>query len=446
MAKFPSPIENLWKREVDFLYLLKTMESRGVLLDQAMCRRERAIGEEKMFRLQTELGDMSPTSGRQLERLFRSANIPLLEDHKTAKGNYSFDKAAMADYDHLLELRADRYGDLAKKILEFRGWNKTVSSNYEPYLRLVSPDGRIRCNFNQGGTKTGRLSCNEPNLQQIPRSSGKRWNGNLKKAFVPKPGYSLVANDYSQLEFRLSAAYARQKNLMEIFNRSRDKEKFSKEDRDIFIQMCLEMGLDPKEARQDMKTLTYAKNFGAGLLKICIMLGEEIPDWVRTNYRWPGNDALQARIEAYKQAVAFLLATEAGKFFTAWEAKYDRIVANAKEVNKVAKSRGYVHMWTGRPRHFNTPGIHPGESRKAYNSVIQGGGAEIVKSAMLRLFKEVDNPDCLMLLQVHDSVVFEIKESKIDYYLPIIQETMSDVEREYDFGVHFASEPEFWGQ
>lgn len=442
---FKSPIENLWKREVEFLYLLKTMESRGVLLDQAICRRERAIGEERMFVLQGELGNMSPTSGRQLEKLFRRANIPLLEDHKTAKGNYSFDKAAMVDYDKLLELRADKYGDTARKILEYRGWSKTVSSNYSPYLVLVSPDGRLRCNFNQGGTKTSRLSCNEPNLQQIPRESEKRWNGKLKKAFIPKSGYVLVANDYSQLEFRLSAAYARQRNLMDIFNRSKDKEKYTKEDRDIFIQMCLEMGLEPKEARQNMKTLTYAKNFGAGLLKICIMLGEEIPQWVRDNYRWPGNDAPPVRIEAYKQAVAFLRATEAGQFFQSWEGKYDRIVTNSKEVNAVAKSRGYVNLWTGRRRHFNTPGMHPGESRKAYNSVIQGGGAEIVKSAMLRLYNEVDNPDCLMLLQVHDSVVFEIKESKVDYYLPIIQQTMSDVEREYDFGVFFASEPEYWG-
>lgn len=436
-TRFDTPIQNIWKREIEFTTLLMKMESRGVRIDQDMCKAEMDYGNGRMYWLHKELGNLSPTSPKDIALLFMSISLPLSEEHKTSKGNYSFDKTAMAYYDELLELRADGFGDSAKKILEYRGWSKTVSSNYKPYLELVSPDGRLRCNFNQIGTKTTRLSCNSPNLQQIPRSSDKRWNGNLKKAFVAKPGFVLVANDYSQLEFRLAAAYARQENLIEIFNRSEHPEKFTKQERDIFIQMCLEMHLSPEEARQAMKTLTYAKAFGAGMLKIAVMLGESIPEWVNKYFNQWTDYPEQA--QAAKEYVAN---TEAGKFYLAWEKKYQRMTDNSVYVNSVAKSRGYINLWTGRRRHFQ----YKWESRKAYNSLIQGGGAEIVKSAMLRLFKEVDNPDCEMLLQVHDSVVFEIRESKVDFYLPIIQEVMARTSAEKDFGVYFATEPEYWGK
>lgn len=438
MTQFESPFPNFWEREMDILRMLQKMESRGVLLDQEMCRRERAIGEAELFRLHEKLGNYSPTSSRQLEKLFRKIGIPLLEDHKTKNGSYSFDKAAMEDYDRLLELRADQYGETAKDILAYRGWNKTITSNYNPYLELVSPDGRLRPNFNQSGTKTGRFSCNEPNLQQIPRNSPKRWNGKLKEVFIAKPGFRLVGVDYSQLEFRLGAAYAQQTNLIDIFNRSKYPEKYSKEERDVFTQMANELNKD----RQDCKTLTYAKTFGAGLMKIAIMLGDDIPELVRHNYRKPDKGSSIERYSQYKAAWEYLKSLESAKFYSDWEKNYSRIVAHAKYVNEYAQEQQFIRMWSSRRRRF--PGGR--DAHKAYNSLIQGGGAEIVKSAMLRLYKEIDNPECEMLLQVHDSVLFEIKENKVDYYLPMICELMSAVEREKDFGVFFSVEPEFWGR
>jgi DNA polymerase-1 len=435
VTKFQTPVADYWDREQDFLRLLMKMESRGVEIDERYCRNQRAIGEARMQDLHNEFGELSPSSPKKMKLLFERAGVPLLEDHKTKKGAYSFNKEAMEDYDRLLELQANKYSGLAKSILEWRGWMKTVSSNYTPYLELVSPDGRLRCNYNQAGTKTGRLSCNNPNLQQIPRSSVKPWNGGLKKAFRAKPGFVLVSNDYSQLEFRLGASdvYSGQKNLIEIFNRSLDTVRYSKIERDIFIQMCIEMGLDPEDARQGMKTLTYAKAFGAGKVKIAIMLGDVVPQWVRDAY-WDKTNP------AYRDAWAYISELPSAKFYDDWEKKYSRMAGFSKFVNKAAEERGFIQMWTGRRRRFDKF-----EHRKAYNSLIQGGGAEIVKSAMLRLEREIDNDDCQMLLQVHDSVVFEIRESKVDYYVPMIKEVMSRVEEEKNFGVYFATEEEFWG-
>jgi DNA polymerase-1 len=444
-----APIKHYWEREQDFTRLLKTMESRGVLLDQAFCRRERAIGEARMYQLQNKLGDMDPSSPRMLERLFRKAGIPLLEDHKTEKGNYSFNKDAMEDYDALLELRGDKYSDLAKDITEFRGWQKTVTSNYTSYLNKVSPDGRLRCEYRQAGTRTGRLSCADPNLQQIPRTSEegtdsfKRWNGNLKDAFIAKPGFVLVSNDYSQLEFRLAAAYSNEVALIELFNKSRHPEKYSKEERDVFTQMSTELG----RPRHGCKTLSYMKLFGGGKLKIATFLGEDVPQWVRDNYRKPEPNSSSDRYDAYRRAWAHIGTMDSSQFVDEWEAKYAAVKKYTDYANKHAAKVGEVKYWVGPRRRRFVKDRRTGQyigAHKAYNSLIQGGGAEIVKSAMLRLFREVDGPNCQMLLQVHDSVVFEIRESMVDYYVPIIKEVMSRVEDELNFGVFFATEEEYW--
>jgi DNA polymerase I-like protein with 3'-5' exonuclease and polymerase domains len=110
----------------------------------------------------------------------------------------------MEQYDEILSHSDDKRAQL---VLEFRGWQKAVSSLYKPATELVSIDGRIRPNFKAHGTKTGRLSCESPNLQQIPRSGTKPWNGDAKQTFIPELGFKLVEFDYSQLEFRLAAAY-----------------------------------------------------------------------------------------------------------------------------------------------------------------------------------------------------------------------------------------------
>lgn len=123
-------------------------------------------------------------------------------------GAPSFDKEAMTIYDEMLEHRDNPTANLIK---QYRGWQKSVTSNYLPYVELLSLDGRLRPNYKLHGTKTGRMSCEKPNLQQIPRVSNKPWNGKMKAAFIPEDDFELWEFDYSQLELRLGTAYAKKK-------------------------------------------------------------------------------------------------------------------------------------------------------------------------------------------------------------------------------------------
>jgi DNA polymerase-1 len=299
----------------------------------------------------------------------------------------------MVAYETMLEERND---ETARKVLEYRGWQKTCSSNYQSYLSLVSLDGRVRPNYRLHGTVTGRLSCSDPNLQQIPRTSDKPWNGNLKKAFIPKDGYSLYEADYSQLELRLAATYGQETELIEIFE----------EGRDVFTEMSQVLGM----SRFNTKTLVYSMQYGAGINRISTVFGvgkSEAED-IRQNFynQYPGFRAISRR------------------------------------ATTMARSKGKVKLWSGRYRHFDRPDE---QAHKAFNAVCQGGAADIVMYTMLRLEDEVDNAqECRMLLQVHDSVVYEIRNDKIEHYLPEIKRVMEAVVP--NFGVKFAVEIKKWDE
>lgn len=392
---------SLWDRRQNFVRLIADMESPGIRIDQGLCHEQAAIGRTRMELIAAELG-FNPGSPKQLgEFLLGDLGLPVFawtqpdkQGNKTDKSKPSFDKAAMEKYDELLE---ELDNPAAKKVVEYRGWQKAVAVAYEGYPALVSPDGRLRPNYKLHGTVTGRLSCEKPNLQQIPRVSTKPWDGSLKSVFIPADGYQLWEADYSQLEFRLGAAYAKERGLLE---------EFSKPDSDVFTRMASELGF----TRQDTKTLTYTLQYGGGINRLSQV--------------FKVNESRAAEIrDTYFQT-------------------YPGFKTMTQKAAAVAKRRGYVKTWSGRRRHFQWP---DSEAHKAFNAIIQGGAADIVETTMLRMRSEVaNNPDCKMLLQVHDSIVFEIKEDKLDEYLPRIKHCMENVQPE--FGVYFAADVHEWGK
>lgn len=381
-----------WQHKKDFMAVVRAMERRGVCVDVTFSKQMIAIGEEKMDDIRKKLNGFNPGSTKDLRELFiDKLGLPVVK--RSAKtGEPSFDKEAMEEYERILENTED---PTALLVLEYRGWQKTVSSNYRSYLEKLSWDGRLRPNYKLHGTKTGRMSCSDPNLQQIPRSSEKPWNGNLKEAFVPSPGYELWEFDYSQLELRLATAYAREESLMEVFN----------EGRDIFSEMAVGLGMP----RQDTKTFVYATQYGAGVARLMHTLkkSEAEVQSIRQNYRdtYPG------------------------------------FVAVSNRASRLCKATGKVQLWSGRYRHFWSK---YDDAHKAFNSVCQGGAADIVESVMVRLARRIgETEDCRILLTVHDSVVFEIKRELVEDYRSLIEEVMSNVEP--DFGVKFAVEGKRFG-
>ena len=239
-------------------------------------------------------------------------------------------------------------------------------------------------------------NCEKPNLQQIPRSGDKAWNGEMKSTFIPEEGYELYEADYSQLELRLGTAYAGEEGLKRIFA----------EGRDVFTEMSNDLGM----SRQNTKTLVYTIQYGGGINRISTVfaVSRERAEQLRENYfsTYPGFHSVA-------------------------------MVATQK-----AKHVGKLKLWSGRYRHFLYPRE---EAHKAFNSVIQGGAADIVERTMVRCFESVDNDEeCRMLLQVHDSIVWEIKKDKVDKYLPMIKEAMTNIEP--DFGVTFAVDIHKFGE
>jgi DNA polymerase-1 len=383
----------LWNKDRQFMILLNGIEDNGIKVNLDLAEQEIERGEKRMAEISAELG-LNPGSRNDLEELLvNKLGLPIVKE-SSKTGNPSFDKAAMQRYEELLQVTNN---PVAQLILEYRGYQKAVSSYWTSYIEHVSPDGRIRPNFNLHRTVTHRLSSSDPNGQQIPKVSDKPWNGLIKAGFIPEDDFELWEADYKQLEMRLGAAYAKQKDLIAIFN---DPE------RDVFSEMSLSLGMP----RDDTKTLNYSIQYGAGITRISEAFGvsTDRAKSIRDNYfdTYPGF----------------------------------RKVANM--ASAACKGQGFVRTWTTRKRHFEYP--HE-EAHKAFNAVIQMGAIDIVKRQMIRLAQEIglDNPECRMVLQIHDSVVFEIAKGKVPYYGKIIKRIMEDVVP--DFGVQFSIDFHQWG-
>ena len=386
-------LDKLWRTENAFTQVLYGIEGTGLRVDRDFCLRKVEHGSARMDTLANELG-FNPSSPLDLaDFLLVKLGFPKFDKNgNLTDGKPSFAKAAMEEYDTLL----GRDGRIeAKQVLEYRGWQKAVSSLYLPALELVSPDGRIRANFNQAVAVTGRLSCSEPNLQQIPRDSDKEWNGDAKRAFIPAEGARLLEFDYSQLEFRLATAYGRDKVLIDTFAN----------DDDPFIPTAIGV-FGGVKFRQSAKTLTYSTLYGAGLTRLMNALN--------------------------------LTQVQAAEVRESFRKLYPGIFQASNHAQQLAATRGFVRYWTGRRRHIE----HPDFAYKAFNSVIQGGAAELVKHAILRVDREVVDSNRRIVLTVHDSIVMEVEEGHEERTIKEVTELMTDFP---DFGVKLSVDSKLWG-
>jgi DNA polymerase-1 len=393
--------EELWQWEQDFIReVIIPMKRRGIKLDLEFSIREYMRGVAIMEECRKELG-FDPGKPAPLTKfLIDDLGLPVLNRTKT--GRVQMTKKELAQYEQMLEHKND---GRASTVLRYRGWQKTTSSNYKAYLNLADEHSVLHPNYKLHGTKTSRLSCELPNLQQIPKTTNKEWNGKLKDAFIPRQGFRLWTIDFSQLQFRMAVSYANEERLIEIFNdRSRD----------IFSEMAKDLDW----VRDDIKTLVYLTLFGGGSGR--------------------AKDAFGVSLEDAKILV--------GEF----NSEYPGIKRVATQAQHAAQRLGYIQMWTGRRRHFKKTRENPKPAYyRAFNAAIQGGEAEIIKRCMIELARTVCDDNCFLLLQIHDEIVFEIREGMEEDYLARAQKVMEEVPKAFcDFTgvpVAFHSSAGKWG-
>lgn len=291
---------------------------------------------------------------------------------KTEKGNPSLTDDDIEDF-----LSSDTVSEKDKTIVglvrNIRHFDKRISTYYVSFLNKKTKQNTIHCTMWQGGTRTGRFSSSDPNLQNVPKEEDSTEPYVVRGCFVPRPGHVFVSMDYSQMEYRMMAAYA---NEVSIIERVMKGEDFHQVTADLF-------GVTRKTA----KTLNFAILYGAGEEKLAFMLGV-------------------AREEARRLKLKYFMALP-------------RVEKLIDDVIRTGKSRGYVKNWLGRKMRA--------EFFFAYalpNHLIQGGGADVVKTAMIRIDKEF--PDVKMVLQVHDQLVFDMTPDQY-VHIPRIKEIMESV-------------------
>lgn len=410
---------DLWEHKQKLIRVLVEMKRRGILVDIELAAELEAEGVAAKEQLLADMNGLNPSSVVDAPQIFLDIlNLPVLKmtdggkDKDPAKQKPSFTAAVLEEYDMILENREGGSAEERKWIANvraWRGWSTALGLLLRPYQELVSPDGRLRTSYTTHVTSTGRLSSRSPNLQQISKEGDKPWKegdkpwkDRIKSCFRAKPGFVLLSADYSQLELRLAVAYAQEPELQQIFL----------EGRDIFTEMAKELGWE----RPKTKSFVYATQYGGG----------------------------DARI-AYIFNVSLKRAKELREMFYR---KYPRFRKLDMACRAKVEDTKKLKLWSGRIRHFRSGK----DSYKAMNALLQGGAADIVERVWVHVMENLDNEDCRALLQVHDALVFEVREDLALEYARKIHAMMTDVNgicapgaAEPLFPVKFQVEVEVWG-
>ncbi len=293
----------------------------------------------------------------------------------------------------VLENLSDLGHEIAQLILNWRHFSKLKSTYTDALVEQINPKtNRVHTNYSMVGASTGRLSSSNPNLQNIPI---KTEEGRLiRTAFESKSGFKIVSMDYSQIELRLIAHIADEIKMLDAFNN----------DLDIHSDTASKVfGVPINETTSDLRRKAKAINFG-------IIYG----------------------ISAYGLAKQLKCsASEAKEFIDSYFKRFPRIRDYMEEIKSNLEENGYVETLFNRRIYINDSNaknqrLRGFAERQAINAPIQGSAADIIKLAMVKIHKnlfEYKN-DVSMLMQVHDELVFEIRENRIDKYLKIIQEIM----------------------
>ena len=307
---------------------------------------------------------------------------------KTASGQYSTNEEKLND------LAADH--PIVKKILKYRGLTKLMSTYVDALPRMVNPKtGRIHSSFNQALAATGRLSSNNPNLQNIPIRTPE--GAKVREAFIPRSEeFTLLAADYSQIELRLIAELSGDEAMVEAFQQGLDIHRAT-------AARVFDVAFDEvtKEQRYRAKTVNFSIIYGAGATNLSKQLG--------------------------------IKRTEAKELIENYFATYQGLKTYMDSAVESAREHGYVKTLMGRRRYLRDINSRNGvirshAERNAINTPVQGTAADMIKLAMNSIHRELMTGDykSKMILQVHDELVFDAHLEELDRLKPMIEEKMKN--------------------
>jgi DNA polymerase-1 len=380
--------------EKPMIEILAFMEMRGIKIDSNFLKSLSLKFEKKIEKLEKEIfkiakKDFNIGSPKQLgDIIYNDLKIAGLK--KTKKGGFATSASVLED----LAFKGHKFPQL---VLDWRQVSKLKNTYSDALPEHVNPlTKRVHTSFLLAATTTGRLASSDPNLQNIPIKSedGK----DIRKAFIAEKNNTLISADYNQIEMRILADLAGVKELKKAFKNNEDIHSLTASQ--IF-------NIDIKKVDQDQRRKAKAINFG-------IIYGI-------SQYGL----AKQINVSNY----------EAEEFLNAYFAKFPEIKIYMDETIKFCRKSGYVNNIFGRRSHFNAINdknfnVRNFQERAAINAPIQGSASEIMRLAMIRLQKNLNQNNKLkskMLLQIHDELIFEVPKNEVDEMTKIIKKEMTSV-------------------
>lgn len=385
------PLEKLFQLEMKVLPILTKMELTGIHLDTATLHAYNkeltegiAAAEQSIYK---EVGhEFNIASPKQLQTvLFEERG---LKAGKKTKTGYSTDTSVLE------ELAFE--DPVPRMILDYREMAKLKSTYVEALPKLVDDQGRIHTDFVQTGTATGRLSCRDPNLQNIPvrNEAGRR----IRSAFTAPEGKVLISADYSQIELVVLAHLSGDKNMSQSFIDGTDVHKAT---------AALIYGVAPDEVTPEMRRTAKTINFGVIYGMSAFRLARDLG----------------------------ISRTQASQFIENYFAQYSSVDSFIKDTIKKAEETGWVETLFGRRRPIMNINSRnklekAAAERIAVNTPVQGSAADIVKTAMLAVSEALTKTKspARLLLQVHDELIFECPDDKatIDTTIALIKDKMEN--------------------
>lgn len=379
--------------EMPLVEVLAEMELNGVLIDSEYLKELSSQNGKRIKVLTKKIHDLAGeefniSSPLQLKKiLFEKLNISTQGIGKTKTGL----STAAAQLEKLRDAHP-----IIELIEEYRELTKLQSTYIDALPEMVNKKtGRLHAEFNQTVTATGRLSSSNPNLQNIPIRT--EIGREIRKAFVVPKGYKLISSDYSQIELRVIACLAKDENMMDVFKRGEDIHT---------VTASKIFNVPIEEVTKDMRSASKEVNFG-------VLYGM-------------GVHGLASRKKISRE--------QAKEFIDKYFENFYKVKEYLEKMKEIAAEKGYVETLFGRKRFL--PEINSGvqqirasAERMAINMPIQGTAADLMKIAMIEVYRElkVKSPKSKLLMQVHDEIVIEVPTADVDKVAKVVDEKMEKI-------------------